>query len=154
MDSSVSLAIPKGKELVQLMMKWEILEQEDLGGTVNKAVKVQCPNCAYSKTQLMKYGWTNFAQHYINCVGKDKKGELVHQKRRIEEENICSVVNESNGAIVQHLSPSNKSDALHFVVATDKQKSTHMWLKLVCLKNLPLSNIECPVYRHLSNSQR
>ena len=75
------ITLPKGKELVQLMMKWEIVNKEEIGGQIQNYIKVQCTNYDYQKEKILKGGWNNYATHYTTCVGITNLAELVARKK-------------------------------------------------------------------------
>ena len=131
-----SRKLPVGKELCKLMMDWEIYDQECFGGKVEKHVRISCPNCTCKKCNLLSNGWTNYTAHYKSCVGENNLEELVRlQQRKLENENIL---------VGNATSASLKS---HFVVATEEQKSTHMWLQFMCLKNMSIISVQCEIMR-------
>ena len=77
MDDLNNDALPKGKELVKLMMTWKIIVKELFGGAVEKYLQVQCLNCSYYKEKPTRHGWNNYASHYTACVGRENIAQLV-----------------------------------------------------------------------------
>ena len=109
------------------MMKWHVVEKEVLGGTMERYLKIKCPHCSYVRENLLRNGWNNYAAHYVACVGRSNLCELVAEDKK-----------NNNKYLVVHDSRTDpQSDhKSHFVIATDKQKSTHMRLQLFTLKNM------------------
>jgi hypothetical protein len=126
-DAAASL--PGGKELVQLLMSYEIYEREVLGGQVKKYVKVTCPNCnVYKKNNPVSQGWTNYATHFSACVGSSEKlGKLVYERNLLQKE-------EGEGDMKKQTA---STASQHVTVPSDKERSTSMWLQLITLKNMP-----------------
>ena len=77
-----------------------IIEKEVFGGTVEKFVKTQCPNCGYNRKKLLKRGWNNYANPYTI-------------QRKVVSKKII--------ALVSYNSSTNKSDQHNFVIPTYKQ---------------------------------
>ena len=142
MNSICHEELPKGKSLVKLMMKWQVVEKEVLGGGIEKYLKVGCPNCSYLKENLLRNGWNSYAAHYIACVGKSNLPSLIAEK-----------TNANPSSLVLHdpRTEPSRDEKCHFVIATDTQKSTHMWLQLITLKSMPLWDVECEWMRKKSN---
>ena len=138
MSSTCHQELPKGKSLVKLMMKWNVFDKEVLGGTMEKYLKVECSHCSYTKENLLRNGWNNYAAHYVACVGKSNLGKLVSQEQKPTTSTL----------VIRTSRTDPQSDhKSHFVIATDKQKSTHMWLQMIVLKNMAIKGVECELTR-------
>jgi hypothetical protein len=131
-------AMPRGKDLVHLCMKWEITDVEELGGKVLKYLKIECTNCdGYKYCRRLSNGYTNPVNHYASCVGsKESLEEVVSRHRHLAQENKDR--DEGDKVSV---------GAHHFTVVSDAQRSTHMWLTLITLKNMAIGDVECPIQR-------
>ena len=98
------ITLPKGKELVQLMMKWEIVNKEEIGGKIQNYIKAQCSNCDYQREKILKGGWNNYANHYTTCVGINNLAELVARKR---------LTNDTTRSLVQYNPQSQSNKIIH-----------------------------------------
>ena len=85
-------------------MKWSIFDKEVLGGGMEKYLKVECPNCAYKKENLLRNGWNNYAAHYVACVGKNNLAKLVAEEQK-----------PTTSALVIHASKDRESNWIAFV---------------------------------------
>ncbi len=104
--------------------------QEVLKGVHEKFLRVKYTHCSYVEENLLTNGWSNDAQHYPRCVGVNNLSRLVSEQLRRNKETETKT---------------NSKDIIPFIIATDAQKSTHMWLKMVTSKNQSFADIECPL---------
>ena len=44
--------------------------------------------------------------------------------------------------------PEAKINIDKFIMISDEKNSTHIWLELICLKNIPLQSVACDIMRH------
>ena len=142
MDDLNTDILSKGKELLKLMMKWKTIDKDIFfGGAVEKYLQVKCPNCSYYKENPSRHYWNNYASHYTACVGRANIAELVACQIGFVNGTVTTTVP------INHPNHTNQRDTSNFIITIGKQKSTNMWLKLICLKNLLLNSVKCPIMR-------
>ena len=82
-----------------------------------------------------------------SCVGGvEKANAKFYQLKQEKEEAAAREDDEDDPSSV----PTTQSKISSYV-ATDEVRSIHMWLRLIALKNMPISDVECKVMRESVN---
>ena len=77
MDDLNTDTLPKGKEPVELMMKWKIIDKELFGCAVENTLKYNAPTVVITKKRQLEHGWNNYTSHYTACVGTSNIADLL-----------------------------------------------------------------------------